>query len=191
MIDSQLKVVSKAWQTVNQHLPEHVDLGPDTRKTAWSKTESPIQARLICSADKQQGVFEVQLRVELAEMTSHKRLKMRVHVEKTDAWLATHKVGDGLFAPTPEVKALPEDLVEPFQIPVLVDLTAARHVQVSVSAETEAAYWADIARFSFHLEPTRTEPISSGNPFPSPTNAMRTTRPSRAASLDRAEQGSC
>ncbi|CAD6893759.1 unnamed protein product [Tilletia controversa] len=151
MIESQLKVVSKAWQTLNPHLPEHVDLGPDTRKTAWSKTDSPVQARLICSANEQQAVFEVQLRVELAEMAADKKLKMSVHVEKNDAWLATHKVGNGILAPAPEVKAFPENLVEPFQIPVLVDLTAARHIQVSISRETDAAYWADIARFSFYF----------------------------------------
>ncbi|KAE8222569.1 hypothetical protein CF319_g4256 [Tilletia indica] len=143
------QAVSKAWHTLNPHLPQHVDLGENTRASAWSKTDSPIQARLVCSADEVWAVFEVQLRVDLSEIAAHK-LKLDVHVVHNDTWLATHKAGNGHFAPAPEVKALPEQLVRPFQIPVLINMESAQSVQVSISAETEAAnYWANIARFTF------------------------------------------
>ncbi|KAK0518855.1 hypothetical protein OC842_007652 [Tilletia horrida] len=141
--------VHKVIQAIHAPLPAHVDLGPNQRKTAWSKTSSPVQVRLLTSADENWGVFEAQLRVEPAEVAL--MLKLEIHVERNPdvAPAAPHHTHSSVLgAPAPEVKVPRERLIEPFQVPVLVDLRSARRVQVSISAEIDN-YYANISRYAF------------------------------------------
>ncbi|KAL9938706.1 hypothetical protein V8E36_002425 [Tilletia maclaganii] len=157
-VSSTSAAVSKAWNFLNPHLPEHLDLGPNQHSTAWFRTNPLIQARLTATQDESQAAFEVQFRPDAetagvdAIVKAGLKLKCAVHVERNEAWLRTHKAGLGasLRDPAPEVKVYPERLVQPFQIPVLVNLTSARSIQVSISEEADN-YWINIARFTFYF----------------------------------------
>ncbi|KAK0547667.1 hypothetical protein OC846_003520 [Tilletia horrida] len=143
------KGLSKAWHALNQHLPETVDLGEGTSTSGWSRTESPVQIRLVCSHDESVAAVEAKLRVEPAEVAT--RIKIELTIDRTAEYYQDHKVGNTILGPAPEVKLPREALIEPYRIPILLDLATIQAVHISISAETKDNYWANIARYSFYF----------------------------------------
>ncbi|KAK0544676.1 hypothetical protein OC846_005979 [Tilletia horrida] len=96
---------TKVWHTLNQHLPETVDLGPEASYSGWSKTDNPIQVRLVCSSDESLAAIEAQLLVKPEAVAQ--TLRLDLSFDHTEEYFQHHQVGNAFLEPPPEVRPRP------------------------------------------------------------------------------------